>query len=316
MAVVAGLSDADQALCQLLLALRGQAYHFVTPTPLTHQRVWDNRQQAPAQSLRDAFGWNLPFDAGLLAPPLWDLAQQAGVLVAEGERFRSAVRVASLDDQLFVHSSFPTDAVDTVFFGPDTHRFAALLRDSLPPAGQRTGLRLLDVGCGSGAGGLFVARRCPDSERVLNDINPLALRYAAVNAQAARLPVTLALGDALAAVSGDFDLILSNPPYLADDAQRAYRHGGDGLGRALSVRIAGEALGRLRPGGRLVLYTGVAMVDGVDPLLNELRPLLAASRCDWHYRELDPDVFGEELARPAYRHCERIAAVGLVAVVP
>jgi len=79
------------------------------------------------------------------------------------------------------------------------------------------------------------------------------------------------------------------------------------------VRIAAESLKRLAPGGQLLLYTGVAMVDGEDPFLAELQPLLAAPGFDWSYAEIDPDVFGEELERPVYAHIDRIAAVGLIA---
>lgn len=304
----------DQALVALLNHLRDSGYQFVTPTPLTHQRVVKRRNGAPAASLRDVFGWSLPFEAALLAPSLFALMRQAGVLLVVGGLYRSKVRVSSLDGQLYVHSAFPTEADNAVFFGPDTYRFASFLQTNLPPLAQRTGLRALDIGCGSGAGALMAAHHCPGLAVTLNDINPLALRYAAVNAQVAGVKAALALGDALAAVAGDFDVIVSNPPYLVDDALRAYRHGGDHLGRALSVRIAREALGRLRPGGRLVLYTGVAMVDGVDPFLSELAPFLASARCDWQYREIDPDVFGEELARTAYSQSDRIAAVGLLAV--
>lgn len=63
-----------------------------------------------------------------------------------------------------------------------------------------------------------------------------------------------------------------------------------------------------------MLYTGVAIVQGVDPFIAELTPALNAARCDWHYREIDPDVFGEELDRAVYSQCDRIAAVGLLAV--
>lgn len=145
----------------------------------------------------------------------------------------------------------------------------------------------------------------------MNDINPAALQMTVVNAACAGIAVKPALGNALRAVQGDFDLIISNPPYLEDAAQRAYRHGGAGLGRALSVRIAEEALGRLVPGGRLLLYTGVAVVGGVDAFLADIQPSLTASQFDWSYSEIDPDVFGEELDQPAYAHVDRIAAVGL-----
>jgi len=125
--------------------------------------------------------------------------------------------------------------------------------------------------------------------------------------------VLTAPGDALSAVEGDFDLIISNPPYLQDATERTYRHGGARLGRALSARIAAEALARLAPGGRLLLYTGVAILDGNDPLRTELLPVLGASGCEWSYEEIDPDIFGEELEQPIYAQADRIAAIGLIA---
>ncbi len=194
------------------------------------------------------------------------------------------------------------------------------MRQALPhiaPKHDCAPLRILDIGCGSGAGGIALARHLADSGiaavATMNDINPLALHYTEINAQAAGVKVITALGDSLTAVAGEFDLIISNPPYLDDTAQRAYRHGGARLGRALSVRIAAQALTRLAPGGSLLLYTGVAIIDGFDPFLAELLPLLSAADCEWHYEEIDPDIFGEELERPVYAHAERIAAVGLIA---
>ena len=99
---------------------------------------------------------------------------------------------------------------------------------------------------------------------------------------------------------------------LSDEMHRAYRDGGGALGAELSVRIAREALERLPRGGGLVLYTATAIVDGEDLLLRALLPHLRGARFD--YRELDPDVFGEELDRSAYRNVERIAVVALDAI--
>lgn len=53
------------------------------------------------------------------------------------------------------------------------------------------------------------------------------------------------------------------------------------------------------------------MIDGRDPLLEAARALLAGPRWSWVYRELDPDVFGEQLSEPGYEQVERIAAVAL-----
>ena len=45
--------------------------------------------------------------------------------------------------------------------------------------------------------------------------------------------------------------------------------------------------------------------------LAAIRAQLNDSRWSWHYQELDPDVFGEQLLEPGYQPVERIAAVGL-----
>ncbi|MDP2816722.1 MAG: class I SAM-dependent methyltransferase [Polaromonas sp.] len=304
----------DAALKALLQHLREQAYQFTAVTPLTHARALVNRQGIPANSLRDIFGWSLGFSEPAMPAALLDVLLLHGVVVREDALYRSRIRVASFDGDLFVHSAFPTLANDAVFFGPDTYRFLNLIRDHMPVATADRPLRIADVGCGSGAGGILAARLRVGAHVTLNDINPLALRYAGINAASAGVDVELAPGDALSAVTGDFDVVLSNPPYLEDDAERAYRHGGGDLGRALSVKIGAQALQRLLPGGRLILYTGVAIVDGVDHFIREMEPFLRQAGCTYTYAEIDSDVFGEELERTVYRQADRIAAVGLVAV--
>ena len=307
-----------QALTALLAYLRAEAYAFTPVTPLTHQQVLSNRGGASAASLRDIFGWSLPFKAQQLPSDLLLMLQASAVIgQAPGDfagLLTSQVRVASLEADLFVHSAFPTQARDAVFFGPDTVRFFNLIREHLPVRQAQDKMRIADIGCGSGAGGIMAARLRTGSEVTLTDVNPMALRYARVNAGVAGVQVNLALGDALGAVTGDFDVIVSNPPYLVDDAARAYRDGGGDLGRALSVKIASQALQRLRPGGCLILYTGVAMVQGEDHFIRDIEPFLDNAGCAYTYEEIDPDVFGEELARPVYQGADRIAAVGLVAV--
>ena len=53
------------------------------------------------------------------------------------------------------------------------------------------------------------------------------------------------------------------------------------------------------------------MVDGRDAFLEAARAMLTSDAFGWTYRELDPDVFGEELEKPGYERVERIAAVAL-----
>ena len=307
------LSGDDAGLSRLLAYLRRQDYRYITITPLSHQHVLERRAGAAGSTLRDVFGWNLPFDKQAFPAELIAMLEEADLLEPAGHRWRSTVRVSSIDDALFLHSAFPTEQEDAVFFGPDTYRFVRFMQQALSAATLRRGARILDIGCGSGAGGLMLAREGDTAELVLNDINPLALRYSRINAQALGIVATLAKGDSLAAVQGEFDLIIANPPYLVDKEARTYRHGGDDLGRSLGLRMATEAAGRLAPGGRLLFYTGVAIVDGKDPLPAELAPVLNGAKLSWRYEEIDPDVFGEELLQPAYGAVDRIAAVGLEA---
>lgn len=314
MPLIPGEADAAaQALRELLVFLQAQDYCFVTPTPLTHRRQFERRRSAGARPgrLDDLFGWNLPFVRAAVAPEVLALMEAAGILAEDTDGCRSRLRVSRIDDALFLHSAFPTEAATAVFFGPDTYRFVNFLRQQLSPCPD-TPPRVLDVGCGSGAGGVLAARYCGAAQLTLSDINPAALRLAAVNAVAAGVPAQLALGDALAATTGEMDLILCNPPYLVDAHRRAYRHGGERLGRALGLRIATEAVERLANGGRLLLYTGVAIIDGHDPFIAEMAPVLERAGCQWDYGEIDPDVFGEELEEAPYHQADRIAAVGLV----
>ena len=98
---------------------------------------------------------------------------------------------------------------------------------------QRAG-SVADVGCGSGAGGLLLAPRALSVQ--LLDVNPQAIRFARANAELNGLPARAAESDVLSAAEGPLDLIVANPPYLADPLGRAYRDGGEDLGTALSVR--------------------------------------------------------------------------------
>jgi methylase of polypeptide subunit release factors len=191
-----------------------------------------------------------------------------------------------------------------VFFGPDTYRFASLL-DRWAPSAKNA----VDVGCGSGAGLLSIAERV--GHVILADINPRALAYARVNAALAGESCEFVESDILAGVRSEVDLIVANPPYMHDDATRVYRHGGDGLGTDLSVRIVQQGLSRLRKHGTLIVYTGAPIVNGVDLFYQALRPHLDAAAAEITYEMLDPDVFGEELERAAYAEVERIAVVGL-----
>jgi release factor glutamine methyltransferase len=133
-----------------------------------------------------------------------------------------------------------------------------------------------------------------------------------VNAALAGTPVEFVESDVLAAVRGRYDAVVTNPPYLRDQEQRTYRDGGGERGEGLALRIARESMERLLPKGRLYLYSGAPVVDGVDLLKRGLELLCREAHASLSYEEVDPDVFGEELAGPAYSDVDRIAAVTAV----
>src|SRR5262245_24352704 len=79
-------------------------------------------------------------------------------LEGESGRYKSKVRFATVDDLIFAHSGFFTAELDAVPFGPDAYRFVRLLRASLADVPSGGPLRLVDIGSGSGAGGIAAAR--------------------------------------------------------------------------------------------------------------------------------------------------------------
>ena len=302
------------ALIALGRTLQSHGFRFVAITSTTHRRVLD--RLAGPTTLESIFGWNRPFQREALDPIIFDLLEKAEALERATGRFKSRVRFATIGDLLFVHSAFPTAEQDAVFFGPDTYRFVRMLRTSLADLAASGPLRIIDIGCGSGAGGIFAARLLAGlSELILADISPKALAFSAINAVINDLPsAKTVLSDVLGGIEGDTDIIVANPPYLVDEDRRLYRHGGGELGISLALRIAEQSLARLAPGGRLILYSGTPIIDGTDPFFESLLPLLQLYARQYSYEEIDPDVFGEELDGHAYANADRIAAVGLTAI--
>ena len=211
---------------------------------------------------------------------------------------------------LFLHSAYPATASDAVFLGPDSYRFARLIAQAT--AGDSVA-SIAEIGCGAGVGGLSAARLHRGARLVLGDINPKALELAAINAAHAGMIAETRISDGMADLHGPYDLIVANPPYVAGQSGRTYKDGGDMHGARLSLDWASQAMRRLSLGGKFVLYTGSAILDGgVDALRLALEDLVAGSIYRLTYEELDPDIFAGELRREAYADVERIAAVGAV----
>jgi len=306
-----GAIGESRALLALLERLEAEAYNFVTPTPASHARVLQRAATAADDPLRRLLGWSLPVERAALPADITRLLAAAGVLHRSGGQVRSDVRVSRLKSLLFLHSAYPTAAIDAVFLGPDSYRFADLVERELAP--EFDGLAV-DLGGGCGVGALVAARRAPRARLLIADINPRALALARINAAHAGIAVETLLADGLEGAPARIDLVMANPPYMANAAQ-TYSNGGDRHGAGLSLAWVGAALTRLVPGGRLLLYTGSAIaVGGADRLREALAEICEARGARLRYREVDPDVFGEELDTEAYADVERIAAVAAVIV--
>jgi len=126
---------------------------------------------------------------------------------------------------------------------------------------------VLDLGAGSGIVAISLALECPAARVTAVDIAPEALAIAARNAARLGARVEWIAGDWCAPLAGRrFDLIVSNPPYIAAadphllgdglprEPQHALTDGGDGLG--CIRRIIAEAPAHLRTGGWLLLEHG------------------------------------------------------------
>lgn len=125
-----------------------------------------------------------------------------------------------------------------VFSRGGVDRGTRLLLEAVDPGDAAT---ILDLGSGYGALGIVMAARAPRARVTLVDINPRAAALAAVNIRDNGLTNAEArTGDGCAPVGGArFDLILLNPPIRA--------------GRAVVLRLLGEAHAHLTPGGRFYL---------------------------------------------------------------
>lgn len=297
----------ERAAARLLGLLEADGYDFVTITPESHRRVVARPDMAWATDLRGIFGWSLPFERALLADALFGFMEEAQLLDRTAAGWKSRIRVSRVAGRLFIHSAFPTESDDSVFLGPDTARFCDFIRAEIGPGELR---RIVDIGTGAGVGGIVAGGLAPGADVQLADINPLALSYARANAAHAGLPVTTIESDGVAAVEPGFDLAVINPPFIFEEGAPAYRGGGGMHGAQLSLEWTLGAAAKLTAGGRVLLYTGSAIVAGRDGLRAALAGPLEEMGCTLRWRELDPDIFGEELEKPAYAEVERIAAIG------
>jgi release factor glutamine methyltransferase len=136
------------------------------------------------------------------------------------------------------------------------------------------GPRIVDVGTGSGAIALALAQERPDARVTATDISPDALALARENAERLALRVELVETTLVEGLAGPFDLVVSNPPYVApaelDSLQpevRDWEPRGAVVENGQTEALVGVAKDLLAPGGALVLECHEGKAQAVAELL-------------------------------------------------
>lgn len=156
--------------------------------------------------------------------------------------------------------------------------------------------RVLDLGTGSGAVALACKSDHPEAEVCAVDLSPDALACARANGQSLGLSVDWREGDWFCAVKGErWQLILSNPPYIAADDP--HLDAGDLPAEPTSALVAGktgmEALQRIigtapdfiEQGGWLLLEHAFDQAPPVREALNDAGFTAVSTRRDWSGQE-------------------------------
>lgn len=169
-------------------------------------------------------------------------------------------------------------SADTLVPRPETELLVEQALHHISPQGTQA---IADLGTGTGAIALAIARERPQCRVVATDLSHAALAVARRNAAALALgSVSFHFGDWFAALNGEkFAVIVSNPPYIADDEwhqtspdlafepRRALSGGVDGL---VDIRrIISAAPAHLDSGGWLLLEHGFRQAAAVQALLKQ-----------------------------------------------
>lgn len=163
---------------------------------------------------------------------------------------------------------------------PDTESLVEAILDLEEEAGESEPIRVADVGTGSGAIAVSLAKSLPYMQIVATDISPEAIAVARLNAERheAQDQITFRQGDGLAALEGTFRYLVSNPPYIAE---------GDLPGLEPEVRdyepicaltpgedplrwyrtFANEGAAFVEPGGWLAVEVGAGQATAVGELI-------------------------------------------------
>ena len=154
-----------------------------------------------------------------------------------------------------------------------------IVEEALAAARERPPRTIVDVGTGSGCLAVTLALEIPSATVIATDIAPAAIRVARRNAERYRASerITFVLTNLLAGVEVPLDLVVANPPYMAEhveptlqpevaryEPRQALYAGRDGLDAYRNLLPA--AAERLAEDGRLVVEFGFGQEDDVRRL--------------------------------------------------
>ncbi len=165
---------------------------------------------------------------------------------------------------------------------PDTEILVEAILDEIR---ENPSPAVMEIGTGSGAVALSIAREKPASFMLATDVDPLAISTARVNAQSVAVVgiVNFVACDLFSAIrdARTFDVVCSNPPYIPRDAIaelepeitefepiRALDGGPDGLD--IIRELARQAGTYLKPGGALLLEIGDSQEEAVREIFSSL----------------------------------------------
>ena len=162
---------------------------------------------------------------------------------------------------------------------PETEELVELILAENP----KDNLKVLDIGTGSGAIALALAKNRPDWTITASDISQAALDLARENAEIQNLNIFLKKSDCFSEISSKYDIIVSNPPYISrvDEAEVGLNvlHSephlalfADEDGLAIYRRIAEESKDYLNDGGKIYLEIGYKQGQSVPALFKENFP--------------------------------------------
>lgn len=162
---------------------------------------------------------------------------------------------------------------------------------------QKADLRVLDIGTGSGAIAISLAKARQNWKVMASDLSQGALDLAAENAASQQVNLHFIKSDVLENIDEEFDVIVSNPPYIAHDETYEMDESvikyepdsalfADNQGLAIYEKIAQEAPEHLSSSGKIYLEIGYKQGRAVQAIFQESFPTKSV--------QIHQDIFGKD----------------------